>query len=120
MTTDDKTFYITSPLYYVNDVPHIGSAYTTIACDCIARYKRLRGYDVCFLSGTDEHGQKILKAAQETERSYGVKACANNLSRTSPKSLEAKTVPIKIAAPDKIELCFSINSLKIPIISNLF
>ena len=61
----DKKFYITSPLYYVNDVPHIGSAYTTIACDCIARYKRLRGYDVCFLTGTDEHRQKIFKAAKE-------------------------------------------------------
>lgn len=61
----NKKFYITSPLYYVNDVPHIGSAYTTIACDCIARYKRLRGYDVCFLTGTDEHGQKIYKSACE-------------------------------------------------------
>lgn len=58
-------FYITSPLYYVNDVPHIGSAYTTIACDCIARYMRLKGFDVCFLTGTDEHGQKIFKAANE-------------------------------------------------------
>ena len=53
MNQEKKTFYITSPLYYVNDVPHIGSAYTTIACDCIARYKRLRGFDVCFLTGTD-------------------------------------------------------------------
>ncbi len=59
-----EKFYITSPLYYVNDLPHIGSAYTTICCDCIARYKRLRKYDVCFLTGTDEHGQKIFKAAQ--------------------------------------------------------
>ena len=65
MTHKNKIFYITSPLYYVNDVPHIGSAYTTIACDCIARYKRLQGYDVCFLTGTDEHGQKIFKAANE-------------------------------------------------------
>lgn len=69
MTENKKTFYITSPLYYVNDVPHIGSAYTTIACDCIARYKRLRGYDVCFLTGTDEHGQKIFKAAKEQNSS---------------------------------------------------
>lgn len=61
----DKTFYITSPIYYVNDVPHIGSAYTTIACDCIARYKRLKGFDVFFLTGTDEHGQKIFEAAKE-------------------------------------------------------
>ena len=69
MNQKNKTFYITSPLYYVNDVPHIGSAYTTIACDCIARYKRLRGYNVCFLTGTDEHGQKIYKAAKENNKS---------------------------------------------------
>ena len=64
-----KTFYITSPIYYVNDVPHVGSAYTTIACDTIARYKRLRGFDVCFLTGTDEHGQKIAKAAKQGNKS---------------------------------------------------
>ena len=69
MKNEDKTFYITSPLYYVNDLPHIGSAYTTIACDCIARYKRLKGFDVCFLTGTDEHGQKIYKAAKEHNKS---------------------------------------------------
>lgn len=65
---EKETFYITSPLYYVNDIPHIGSAYTTIACDCIARYKRLKGFDVCFLTGTDEHGQKIFKAACELKK----------------------------------------------------
>lgn len=69
MTKENKTFYITSPLYYVNDVPHIGSAYTTIACDCIARYKRLKGFDVCFLTGTDEHGEKIFKAAKGQNKS---------------------------------------------------
>lgn len=60
----DKNFYITTPIYYVNDVPHIGHAYTTIACDVLARYKRERGYKVFFLTGTDEHGQKVEKAAQ--------------------------------------------------------
>ncbi len=65
MSTKNKTFFITSPLYYVNDLPHVGSAYTTIACDVLSRYKRLKGYDVCFLTGTDEHGQKIQKAANE-------------------------------------------------------
>lgn len=69
MDHNNKTFYITSPLYYVNDIPHVGSAYTTIACDTIARYKRLRGFDVCFLTGTDEHGQKIAKAAKLENRS---------------------------------------------------
>ena len=60
----DKRFYITTPIYYVNDVPHIGHAYTTLACDVLARYKRSRGYEVFFLTGTDEHGQKVEKAAQ--------------------------------------------------------
>src|SRR5436189_5831400 len=60
-----KTFYTTTPIYYVNDSPHIGHAYTTIACDVMARFKRLDGYDVKFLTGTDEHGQKVDKAAKE-------------------------------------------------------
>ncbi|MBI5892742.1 MAG: methionine--tRNA ligase [Deltaproteobacteria bacterium] len=61
----NKTFYITTPIYYVNDVPHIGHAYTTVAADVLARYKRLKGYDVFFLTGTDEHGQKVEKAAKD-------------------------------------------------------
>ncbi len=60
-----KTFYITTPIYYVNDVPHIGHAYTTIAADVLARYKRLSGYDVLFSTGTDEHGQKIVRSAEK-------------------------------------------------------
>jgi len=56
-------YYITTPIYYVNDVPHIGHAYTTLACDVLARFKRLDGHDVKFLTGTDEHGQKNEKAA---------------------------------------------------------
>src|SRR5881296_1847679 len=60
-----KTFYITTPIYYVNDVPHIGHAYTTVAADVVARYYRLRGYDVFFLTGLDEHGQKVQQAAQK-------------------------------------------------------
>ncbi len=61
-------FYLTTPLYYVNDVPHIGHAYTTIAADVLARYKRMMGYDVFFLTGTDEHGQKVLHAAEENKK----------------------------------------------------
>lgn len=57
-------FYVTTPIYYVNDRPHIGHAYTTIACDVMARFKRLDGYDVKFLTGTDEHGQKVQKSAE--------------------------------------------------------
>ena len=60
-------FYITTPIYYVNDKPHIGHAYTTLACDVMARFKRLDGFDVKFLTGTDEHGQKVEKAAQVAE-----------------------------------------------------
>ena len=62
MSTRDS-FYITTPIYYVNDVPHIGHAYTTIAADVLARYWRLRGRDVFFLTGLDEHGQKVQQAA---------------------------------------------------------
>ncbi len=58
-----STFYITTPIYYVNDVPHIGHAYTTVAADVLARYWRLRGRDVFFLTGLDEHGQKVQQAA---------------------------------------------------------
>jgi methionyl-tRNA synthetase len=61
----NKTFYITTPIYYVNDVPHIGHAYTTIIADTLARFKKLCGCDVFFLTGTDEHGQKIEKSAAE-------------------------------------------------------
>lgn len=56
-------FYLSTPIYYVNDVPHIGHAYTTLAADVLARYKSLTGYEVFFLTGTDEHGQKVEKAA---------------------------------------------------------
>lgn len=57
-------YYITTPIYYVNDSPHIGHAYTTLACDVLARFKRLDGYEVKFLTGTDEHGQKVQKSAE--------------------------------------------------------
>jgi methionyl-tRNA synthetase len=59
-----KKFYITTPIYYVNARPHIGHAYTTLACDTIARRQRMMGFDTYFLTGTDEHGQKIERAAQ--------------------------------------------------------
>lgn len=61
--------FITTPIYYVNDVPHIGHAYTTIICDTLARFYRLRGDDVFFLTGTDEHGQKIEEAAKSRGKS---------------------------------------------------
>ena len=63
-----KNFYVTTPIYYVNGDPHVGSAYTTIAADVIARYKKTMGYDVYFLTGTDEHGQKV----EETAKAKGM------------------------------------------------
>lgn len=62
---EKKTFYITTPIYYPSDNLHIGHAYTTVAADCLARFKRMQGYDVFYLTGTDEHGQKIEKVARE-------------------------------------------------------
>ena len=63
------TFYLTTPIYYPNDKLHIGHAYTTVAADALARYKRLRGFDVMYLTGTDEHGQKIQGRATEAGKS---------------------------------------------------
>lgn len=59
-----KNFYVTTPIYYVNGDPHVGSAYTTIAADVLARYKKSKGFDIFFLTGTDEHGQKVEEAAK--------------------------------------------------------
>lgn len=84
-----KTFYITTPIYYPNANLHIGHAYTTTAADAMSRYKRLRGYDVYYLTGTDEHGQKIERRAQEvgtTPQAFvdeivsGIKALWKNLN----------------------------------------
>ena len=70
--THDHPFYITTPIYYVNDVPHLGHAYTTIVADALARFHRMRGDDTRFLTGTDEHGQKI----EETAKKRGPDAAA--------------------------------------------
>ena len=69
----EKTFYITTPIYYPSGNLHIGHAYTTVACDALARYKKSQGFDTFFLTGTDEHGQKIQTKAKEkgiTEKEY--------------------------------------------------
>src|ERR1700728_1233681 len=63
--TSKPKFYLTTPIYYANSRPHVGSAYTTIVCDVIARYKRMCGYDVAYLTGTDEHGVNIERAAEK-------------------------------------------------------
>lgn len=64
-----ETFAVTTPLYYVNDLPHVGSAYPTIAADILARFERMRGKSVLFVTGTDEHGQKIQRAAESKHKS---------------------------------------------------
>ncbi|MGA9173199.1 MAG: class I tRNA ligase family protein, partial [Thermoactinomyces sp.] len=69
MSEAKKTFYLTTPIYYPNSKLHIGHTYTTVAGDAMARYKRLRGYDVMYLTGTDEHGQKIQKSAEAAGKS---------------------------------------------------
>ncbi|MEM9215488.1 MAG: methionine--tRNA ligase [Cyanobacteria bacterium P01_F01_bin.150] len=67
-SSQPQTFAVTTPLYYVNDVPHMGSAYTTIAADVIARFNRLQGHDTLSITGTDEHGQKIQRTAEAVGR----------------------------------------------------
>src|SRR5258708_9424455 len=59
-------FYLTTPIYYTNGLPHIGHTYSTIVCDTIRRYKRMRGYDVVMTTGTDEHGVNVDRAAKKT------------------------------------------------------
>ncbi len=80
----NKKFYVTTPIYYPNDEPHIGSAYTTIAADVLARWHRLLGDEVYFLTGTDEHGQKI----QESAEKVGLKP-KDFVDKIAPKFIEA-------------------------------
>ena len=74
----DQPYFVTTPIYYVNDVPHLGHAYTTVVCDVLARFMRLDGRRVKFLTGSDEHGQKVERSAQalgltvDRERIHGV------------------------------------------------
>ena len=63
-----SAYYLTTPIYYVNDLPHIGHAYTSLACDALARFMRLDGHNVMFLTGTDEHGQKVEKSAAAADK----------------------------------------------------
>ena len=80
MTDEKKTYYITTPIYYPSGNMHIGHSYTTVAADAEARYRRLKGYDVMFLTGTDEHGQKIQRKAAEkgvTPKEYVDEIVAN-------------------------------------------
>ena len=74
-----KPFYITTPIYYVNDKPHIGHAYTTILADVVARHHRNSGKDVFFLTGLDEHGQKVQQAAEDNGKN--AQDYCNNLAK---------------------------------------
>ena len=82
-----NNFYITTPIYYVNDKPHIGHAYTTIACDILARFNKLQKKNVFFLSGTDEHGQKVEKAAQKSKMQP--QEFVNNISKSFKELIPA-------------------------------
>ncbi len=79
-------FYVTTPIYYVNDVPHVGHAYTTVIADALARWHRLLGDDVFFLTGTDEHGDKIARAAE----AHGV---TPRSGWTAPRSASSRPGP---------------------------
>lgn len=85
-----ETFYITTPIYYVNDVPHIGHAYTTIACDALARWHRMKGQKVFFLTGTDEHGEKVNKSA--TQQGISPKELADRVVTRFQGLSEALTI----------------------------
>ncbi|WP_207478632.1 methionine--tRNA ligase [Arenibaculum pallidiluteum] len=101
-----KPYYVTTPIYYVNDVPHIGHAYTTLACDVLARFIRLDGHPVKFLTGTDEHGQKVEKSAMasgETPQAFADRVSQNfrDLTRLMDYSIDdfiRTTEPRHVAA----------------------
>src|SRR5215204_5272009 len=80
-----RSFYITTPIFYVNDVPHIGHAYTEVAADVLARWHRQGGDDTWLLTGTDEHGQKILRTAVANDTTP--KAWADQLVESAWKPL---------------------------------
>ena len=88
---EKKPFYITTPIYYPSANLHIGNTYTTVAADAIARFKRLTGYDVMFLTGADEHGQKIQRKAEEKVSEYCDLRCNCRPSRND-ESVEPKII----------------------------
>jgi len=105
-----KKFYITTPIYYVNAHPHIGHAYTTIACDTVARRHRMLRDDTWFLTGTDEHGQKIERAAQAagktpqlfTDTVSGLEALERKLAQAMERVLQVR-VRITLVEPRTIQ-----------------
>ena len=101
---DASSFYITTPIFYVNDVPHIGHAYTEVAADVLARWHRQAGDDTWMLTGTDEHGQKILRTAtangvsaagvgrQARRRGVEARSSRRSTSRTTTSSARPTSV----------------------------
>ena len=86
---DKPKFYLTTPIYYANSRPHVGSAYTTIVCDVLARYKRMCGFDVAYLTGTDEHGVNIERAAEAKKITPQQLVDANEAVKLDPASAGA-------------------------------
>jgi len=89
---EERVFYVTTPIYYPNDIPHIGHAYTTVLADTLARWYRLSGYDVFFLTGTDEHGLKLQRSAEKTGK--------------TPKEFVEEIVPIFKKYWKKLEISY--------------
>jgi len=96
--SDKPKYYLTTPIYYTNGLPHIGHTYSTIVCDTIRRYKRMRGYDVVMTTGTDEHGVNVERSAK--------KAGVPN-PNSSPKWLRS-------GAPSGTNLVFKATNLSAP------
>ena len=96
-----KKFYVTTPIYYTNSSPHIGSAYTTILADVLARWHRIREEDVFFLTGTDEHGQKIQESAEKENKKSNEHYVLQVLSRqTEDREIYRYCVSIASTNPD--------------------
>ena len=83
---NNNSFFVTTPIYYVNDAPHIGPAYTSIACDVLARFNRLNGKTTMFLTGTDEHGLKVEQAAKK--KNMDTKKFVDQMSKNFKKLLD--------------------------------
>ena len=90
-----KPFYITTPIYYPSDKLHIGHTYCTVATDTMARYKRLQGYDVMFLTGTDEHGQKIEDKAKEAGAALAVLGYSGSEVAVALKGIDMDALPLE-------------------------
>src|SRR5262245_514750 len=115
-------FYVTTPIYYVNDAPHIGHAYTTIAADTLARWRRLWGDDVFFLTGTDEHGLKVQRAAEErgmepaawvAETSARFREAWQGLDVTNDDFIRTTEVRHRRAVEEFLQFCYDAGDIEL-------